>query len=372
METYFTRAGSVSIAYQVFGTGATDLVLVPGWLSNLDTFWEEPTVVRFFERLGQFTRVLLFDKRGTGLSDRVNQSPTLEERMDDVRAVLDAAGSEKAALLGYSEGGPMCALFSATYPSRTEALIMIGSYARALATSEYPHGRSAELQAEFDRSVEEDWGGPVGLEIRAPSRCDDPRFRGWWAKFLRTSASPSTALALNHMNAEIDVRHILRSVRVPTLLLHATGDKVVKVEASRYMAKEIPNVKLVEYESEDHLPFADSAGFILDQVEEFLTGKKSSEIDNTVVSTVIFTDIAGSTKMVSKLGDSAWHDLLESHHEVVRRELEIHRGREIKTTGDGFHAAFDGPARAIRCACSVRDAVASLGMTIRVGLHAYR
>ncbi len=368
-ETRFTRSGSVNIAYQVFGSGPVDLVLVPGWLSNLDTFWEEPSVARFFERLGSFSRVVLFDKRGTGLSDRVTESPTLEERMDDVRAVLDTIGSKRAALLGYSEGGPMCTLFSVTYPARTEALIMIGSYPRALSTEGYPAGRSLETQAEFNRSVEEGWGGPVRLEFRAPSRSNDPRFRNWWAKFLRTSASPSTALALNRMNAEIDIRHVLASVRVPTLLLHAKGDKTVNVEASRYMAARIPNAELVEFDSDDHLPFGDSAGLILDTIEEFLTGRRSAEYDETVISTVMFTDIVGSTEMASSLGDSRWRDLLESHHAAVRHQLDIHRGREIKTTGDGFHASFDGPARAIRCACSIRDAVESLGLRVRVGLH---
>ncbi len=368
-ETKFTRAGSVSIAYQVFGAGPVDLLVVPGWLSNLDTFWEEPTIARFFERLGSFARVMLFDKRGTGLSDRITESPTLEERMDDVRAVLDAVGSERAALLGWSEGGPMCALFSVTYPERTAALIMVGSYPRAIATDDFPWGRSADAQAEFDRAIEQDWGGPVGLELRAPSRWNDPRFRRWWAKFLRTSASPSTALALNRMNAEIDVRHILPSIRVPTLLLHATGDKTVSVETSRYMARQIPHAKLVEFDSQDHLPFTEPARIVPEQVEEFLTGTRSFEADDTVISTVMFTDIVGSTELASRLGDSSWRDLLESHHAAVRHELDIHRGREIKTTGDGFHASFDGPARAIRCACSICDSIGALGLSVRVGLH---
>ncbi len=368
-EIKFAQAGSVNIAYQVFGAGPVDLLIVPGWVSNLDTFWEEPSAVRFFDRLGSFAQVMLFDKRGTGLSDRITQTPTLEERMDDVRAVLDAVGSERAALLGYSEGGPMCALFSVTYPSRTEALIMIGSYATSRIADDYPYGRTPEEWLEFNRVVEEDWGGPVGLEARAPSRSGDPRFRSWWAKLLRTGASPSTALALGRMNAKIDIRHILPSIRVPTLLLHATGDRTISVKASRYMAKRIPNAKLVEIDSDDHLPFTEPAKIILDEIEQFLTGAKGSAIVDRVVSTVMFTDIVGSTEIALELGDGPWRDLLETHHATVRHQLDVYRGREIKTTGDGFHATFDGPARAIRCALSIRDAVVPIGLSVRVGLH---
>lgn len=368
-ETRFTQVGPVSIAYQVFGDGPVDLVIVPGWISNLDTFWEEPSVVRFFDRLSTFARVILFDKRGTGLSDRVTPSPMLEERMEDVHSVLDAVGSERAALLGYSEGGPMCALFSVTYPARTEALIMIGSYPTNQITDDYPFGRSKEAWGQFNLYVKEQWGGPVGLELRAPSRISDPRFQRWWAKFLRTGASPSTAVALNEMNAEIDIRQVLPSIRVPTLLLHATGDRTIKVEASRYMAKRIPNAKLVEFDSDDHLPFTEPARIILDEVEEFLTGTKHSAIVDRVVSTVMFTDIVGSTDLASKLGDVQWQDLLDSHHAAVRHELDVFRGREIKTTGDGFHATFDGPARAIRCALSIHESIDSLGLSVRIGLH---
>jgi pimeloyl-ACP methyl ester carboxylesterase len=368
-DVQFTQAGTVNIAYQVFGAGPVDLVLVPGWVSNLDTFWEEPSVVRFFDRLGSFSRVILFDKRGTGLSDRVTQSPTLEERMDDVRAVLDAVGSERAALLGYSEGGPMCALFSVTYPARTEALIMIGSFPTSKDAGDYSYGRTPEGWRQFTREVTENWGGPVGLESRAPSRSSDPRFRHWWAKFLRTGASPSTALALNEMNAEIDIRHLLPVIRVPTLLLHAIGDRTISVEASRFMAKRIPGAKLVEFDSDDHLPFTEPARVILDEIEEFLTGTKDSAIVDSRVSTVMFTDIVGSTERASELGDRQWRDLLESHHAAVRHALDVHRGREIKTTGDGFHATFDGPARAIRCGLSIQNAVKPLGLSLRVGLH---
>jgi len=368
-ETKYTLSGSVNIAYQVFGKGEVDLVIVPGWLSNIDTFWEEPSHVRFFNSLASFVRVILFDKRGTGLSDRVTESPTLEERMDDVRAVLDAVGSQRAALLGYSEGGPMCALFSATYPERTQSLIMIGSYPRLMVADDYPWGRSIEDSEEFLNRLKREWGGPVGLELRAPSRVNDQLFRQWWSKFLRTSASPSTALALTIANAEIDIRHMLPSIQVPTLLIHAKGDRTIHVKASRYMAQQIPAAKLVELDSQDHIPFAECSDQIIDEVQEFLTGTHAVGSIDRVVSTLMFTDIVGSTDLASDIGDARWSDLLEAHHAAVRHELAVHRGKEVNTTGDGFYAAFDGPARAIQCGCAIRTAVKTLGLSVRIGLH---
>ena len=271
-ETKYTQSGTVNIAYQVFGEGAVDLVIVPGFVSNIDTFWEEPSVVRFFQGIANFARVILFDKRGTGLSDRVTDTPTLEERMDDVRAVLDAVGSKRASLLGNSEGGPMCALFAATYPDRTVALIMVSSYPRILNSRDWPWGRS---QREHEASIElvrQEWGGPVGLALRVPSMADDNRYAQWWAKFLRSGASPATAISLIEMTPLIDIRPILPSIQVPTLLLHASGDRAVSVECSRYMARHIRGAKLVELDSEDHLLWADCANDIIDHVERFLTG----------------------------------------------------------------------------------------------------
>jgi pimeloyl-ACP methyl ester carboxylesterase len=368
-ETKYTSSGSVNIAYQVFGGGSTDLVVVPGWVSNIDTFWEEPSVVRFFEGLARFARVILFDKRGTGLSDRVTETPTLEERMDDVRAVLDAVGSDRAALFGYSEGGPMCALYSVTYPERTRALIMVGSYPKMLASADYVFGRSREVHAEFLEVLKRDWGGPVGLDLRAPSRINDARFRQWWAKFLRNSASPSTTVALSTMNSNIDIRNLLGSIQVPTLLIHATGDRTIDVRASRYMAERIPNAVLVELDSVDHLPFAESADEILAEVEHFLTGSHAAGPIDRVVTTIMFTDIVGSTKLAADMGDARWRDLLNAHHAAVRHQLAVYRGKEIKSTGDGFHATFDGPARAIQCGCAILKAVKPMGLSLRVGLH---
>ncbi len=367
--TKYARSGDINIAYQVFGSGLVDLVVVPGWVSNIDLFWEEPTFARFFLRLASFARVILFDKRGTGLSDRVTDTPTLEERMDDVRAVMDAVGSKRAALLGYSEGGPMCMLFAVTYPERTEALITVGSYARMAQAPDYPFGRPLKQQEELLNAVRERWGEPIGIDVRVPSLAKDERFLAWWAKYLRSSGSPTTVHALTRMNYEIDVRHVLPSIRVPSLLLHPVRDKVVAVENSRYMAKRIPGAKLIEIDSDDHLAFLVRPNEIPDLVQEFLTGSRGAIDEDQVVKTIMFSDIVGSTELAAQLGDARWRDLRNAHHEDVRRQLKIYRGQEVDTAGDGFYAAFDGPARAIRCAREVRNSARSLGMTTRVGLH---
>ncbi len=368
-ETCYARSGDVNIAYQVVGEGPLDLVLVPGWMSNIEVFWEEPLAARFFERLASFSRLILFDKRGTGLSDRVADVPNLETRMDDVRAVLDAVGSSRAALLGYSEGGPMCALFAATYPDRTAALIMIGSYARRIWAPDYPCGTPRQEWDAFADSVIRDWGGPVGLDARAPSVANDPRFRDWWARYLRLSGSPATGRSVLMMNAEIDVRHVLPAIRVPTLILHNVNEQTIPVESGRHLAQHIPNAKYVELPGVDHLPFVGNADAILDEIEEFLTGTRRGVEPDRVLATVLFTDIVDATRKASEVGDRRWRDLLEAHHGAVREELSRFRGREIDTAGDGFLAAFDGPARAVRAASAIRNDVKRLGLEIRAGLH---
>ena len=368
-ETRYASSDGVSIAYQVLGEGPVDLVVVPGWVSNLDVFWEEPVVEEFYRRLASFSRLILFDKRGTGLSDRVAELPSLEVRMDDVRAVLDAVGSERAALLGYSEGGPMCALFAATYPERTSALIMVGSYARALQAPDFPFGRPQEIYDEFLAEIDRDWGKPIGIDRRAPSRIHDERFRQWWARFLRASASPSAAANLLRMNSQIDIRPALPSIGVPTLVLHAIGDRTIEIGNGRYLARAIPGARLVELPSDDHLPFTADAETILEEIEEFLTGMRRHAGTERVLATVLFTDIVGATEKAGELGDRRWRQLLEGHHQLVRRELARFRGREIDTAGDGFFAAFDGPARAVRCACAVSSAVKALGIEVRAGAH---
>jgi pimeloyl-ACP methyl ester carboxylesterase len=361
----------VSIAYQVVGDGPLDLIFVSGWVSHLDAFWGEPSYARFLRRLASFSRLILFDKRGTGLSDRVPvaELPTLEERMDDVRAVLDAVGVERAALLGHSEGGPMCLLYAATFPERTAALVLIGTYARRLVADDYPFGSTPEQYQAFLDEIESGWGGPVGLAVRAPSMQQDDRFRAWWSEYLRSSASPGAALALTRMNGEIDVRPVLGTIGVPTLVVHRSGDRSLPVEGARYLAERIRGARLVELPGVDHLPFVGDQNAILDEIEEFLTGvRRGTEIDR-VLATVLFTDIVGSTERAIQLGDREWRDLLEGHHLLVRRELERWRGTEVDTAGDGFFATFDGPARAIHCACAIRDSVRSLGLEIRAGLH---
>jgi pimeloyl-ACP methyl ester carboxylesterase len=370
-ETRYAQSGDVSIAFQVVGEGPLDLVYVAGWVSHLEYFWQEPNYAAFLRRLASFSRLILFDKRGTGMSDRVPESelPTLEQRMDDVRAVMDAVGSEDAALLGLSEGGPMCLLFAATYPERTRALIMLGSYARRTWASDHPWAPNEAEQEAFIDELARDWGGPVGLAARAPSQVDNEAFTRWWSTYLRMSASPGAAKTLTRMNAQIGVRAVLPLVRVPTLIVHRTDDRAMSVEGSRYMAERIDGARYVEVPGEDHLPFLGDQDQILDEVEEFLTGVRRGPEPDRVLATVLFTDIVGSTERAAALGDRLWRGLLEAHHTAVRRELERFRGREVDTSGDGFLATFDGPARAIRCATAIRDSVETLGLAIRAGLH---
>ena len=368
-KTRYAKSGDVHIAFQVVGEGPLDLVYVPGFVSHIEYEWEQPRAAKFLQRLASFSRLIRFDKRGTGLSDRVSGIPTLEQRMDDVRAVMDAVGSEKAALLGISEGGPMSLLFAATYPQRTSALILYGSYARRAWAPDHPCGVSEEEMQRVLDAMERDWGGPATIDTRAPSMAHDEGYRQWLGNYLRLAASPGAALAIMRMNMEIDVRHVLPAIRVPTLILHRTGERLTRVEQARYMAERIPGAKLVELPGMDHTPYAGDADAIADEVEEFLTGVRHRAEPDRVLATVLFTDIAGSTERAVALGDHRWRELLETHHTLVRRELARFRGREIDTAGDGFLATFDGPARAIRCACAAGDAVRQIGIEIRAGLH---
>jgi len=368
-ETRYAKSGDTNIAYQVIGDQPRDLILVPGWVSNIEVFWEDPAAARFLRRLASFSRLILFDKRGTGLSDRVGGLPDLETRMDDVRSVMDAVGSKAATLCGYSEGGVMCALFAATYPARTTSLIMVGSFVRQKPAPGYLGARSEEQQEQFLQSIEKDWGGPVGLDLRAPSVAHDERVRQWWARFLRMSASPAAALELTRMNYEIDVRDVLPAIRVPTLLLHSAGDMAVDVYCSRYMAERIPGARLVELPGNDHLPWGADADAILDEIEEFITGEHHSAEPDRILATILFVDIVGSTDQAAALGDRRWRDVLQSFYGVVRAQLPRFRGSEVSTTGDGVLATFDGPARGIRCARSIADGVRALGFEVRAGLH---
>lgn len=370
-ETKYARSGDFHIAYQVTGEGPLDLILVPGFVSHLELDWETPKNIHFLTRLASFSRLIRFDKRGTGLSDRVPvaELPTLEQRMDDVRAVMDAVGSERAALFGVSEGGPMAALFAATYPARTLELIMYGAFAKRLWAPDYPWAPTVEQWRQVIEEVEQGWGGPVGLAQRAPSIANDKQVQKSWSTYLRSSASPGAVVALWRMNMEIDIRFFLPAIHVPTLIIHRTGDKTIDVRGARYMAEQIPGAKFVELAGEDHLFTAGDADAILDEIEEFLTGVRHGPEPNHVLGTMLFTDIVGSTEKAAALGNQRWSTLLETHYMLLRRELSRFRGREIETTGDGLLATFDGPARAIRCARAMCDAVKSIGLEIRTGLH---
>jgi pimeloyl-ACP methyl ester carboxylesterase len=368
-ETRYAKSGDVNIAYQVVGDGPFDLVYVPGWVSNIDLFWEKPKPARFLEHLASFSRLILFDKRGTGMSDRVSNDrlPTLEQRMDDVRAVLDAVGSENAALLGHSEGGSMSVLFTATYPERSRALVLVGAFAKRLRSDDYPWAPSLEERLATIEEVERDWG--AGLDITDYAPQEDPALLEWYSTFLRRSASPGAAAALLLMNSQIDTRHVLPTIRVPTLVLARTGDRDVTVDEGRWLAAQIPGARFVELPGDEHLLWAGDQDCLLAEIEEFLTGTRSAPDYDRVLSTVLFTDIVGSTERARELGDRAWHEVLDEHHARVRSVLEHHRGREVDTAGDGFFASFDGPARAIRAACAIREDVQALGIQIRAGLH---
>ncbi|MGH9766074.1 MAG: alpha/beta fold hydrolase, partial [Blastocatellia bacterium] len=367
-EVRYARSGDVNIAYQVVGDGPFDLVFVMGWISHLEYFWSEPSFARFLRRLAAFARVILFDKRGTGLSDRVplDQLPTLEQRMDDVRAVMEAVGCERAVLCGVSEGGPMCSLFSATYPEKTMALVMIGSYARRLKGAGYPWGPTEADRELFFKEIRHHWGGPVGLEERAPSVANDPAFRDWWAAYLRRGASPGAALALTKMNTEIDIRHVLPTVRVPTLVIHRTGDPCLKVEEGRYLAENIPGAMFVELPGVDHLPFVGDQDAIIDAIEEFLTGMRHAEEVDRVLATVQVAKVIGPAANVA---DAQWRDLLDRHLSFVKKEVELFKGRVFEIAEEGLLATFDGPARAIRAACAISDSARRLGIELQTGLH---
>jgi class 3 adenylate cyclase len=370
-QTRYAKSGDVHIAYQVVGDAPLDLVLVTGGMTHLEYLWESSAFARFARRLASFSRLIRFDKRGTGLSDRISGAATLEERMDDVRAVLDAVGSQRAALVGVSEGGPMCALFAATYPARTSALVLYGSVAKFMADRGYPWGWSPEMFDQILAGAVASWGqleSPV-LSLLAPSLAGDTRFREVWARLERQAASPGAVAALMRMNAEIDIRHVLPTIRVPTLIVHRAGDMAVAVDQGRYLAEHIPAAKYVELPGADHLPIAGDSDAILDAIEEFLTGARQVDEPDRVLVTVLFTDIVGSTERAAELGDRRWLALLDEHHAIVRRELARFRGREVKTTGDGFLATFDGPARAVRCARAIVEEIQQLGLEVRAGLH---
>jgi pimeloyl-ACP methyl ester carboxylesterase len=366
----YAQSGDVDIAYQVLGEGPPDLVFVMGFLTHLRAYWEDPSYRRFCERLASFSRLILFDKRGMGLSDRVRIA-TLEERMDDVRAVMDSVGSERAALIGISEGAPLSILFAATHPRRTHALVLCGAEVKEETTEEWPWGE--DTREDFEQSmarVAEVWPTTgEGIWRRLPSRGNDERLREWWKSVVSEAASPRAAEAFMRMAFEIDVRNVVESINVPTLVVHAAGDEVCHVENGRWLAAHIAGARYIELPGGDHLPWGEHADTIAAEIEELLTGRRAAPVPDTVLATVLFTDVVESTERAAELGDRRWRELLELHHVRIRRELDRFRGREIDTAGDGFLASFDGPARAIRCASAALESVRELGLELRAGIH---
>jgi len=364
-DTRYAKSGGVHIAYQVFGEGTVNLVLAPPFVSNIENYWESPDLARWMLRLATFARMAMFDKRGTGLSDRVAEIASLDQRMDDLRAVMDAAGMEQAALLGISEGGSLAALFAATHPARCSALILYGAFARF--SSWFP---TEDAFAQFLGYIDQAWGTGGTAAFFAPSRTNDPAFVRWFGRFERLGASPSAAAAYMRMNSQIDISDIVSTIRVPTLVIHRTDDKAINVEGGRFLAGHIPGARYIELPGVDHAPMVgDNADEIIDAIQEFLTGSRAPVNVDRVLATVLFTDIVGSTEKAVALGDRRWHDVLDNHHAIIRRNLSRFRGREVKTTGDGILATFDGPARGVRCACAITDEIRPLGIDVRAGLH---
>ena len=364
-EVHFAKSGDVHVAYQTFGSGPIDLVFVPGWISHLDLWWDSPITAGWFERLARFSRVILFDKRGTGLSDRLGGLPSMDQRMDDIRAVMDAAGSKRAAVLGVSEGGSLAALFAASHPNQCQALVLYGAFAKF--TSWFPTQNDLDV---FFKYVREKWGSGENMPKFSSSLRDDQHYRLWWARRERASASPSAAVSLMQMNSQIDISAILPSVRVPTLVIHRTQDSVINIDGGRQLAALIPNAQFYEAPGVDHAPWSgEGVDMVAERIEEFLTGSKPSASFDRVLATIVFTDIVSSTETAESLGDRRWKALLSAHDDIVRQELNRFRGKEVKSLGDGFLATFDGPARATHCALSIIEAVRSLGIEIRAGVH---
>lgn len=371
-ETRYARSGDVHIAYQVFGEGEgeRDLVIVPGFASHVELFWENEAWARALQRLGSIGRAVIFDRRGTGMSDPVTEAPTLEQRMDDVRAVMDAAGMESAALLGISEGVPMSILFAATYPDRCRALVLYGGMARTTAADDYPWGTPVEALIESGQELlMPHWGEGASVEFSAPSRQEDPDTRAFTARLERMSISPGMLAQVGQMFFDTDVRHVVPSVHTPTLVLHRRFDRLVNVRHSRWLAEHLPDAKLVEIAGDDHIPWYQDPELTLGEIEEFLTGVRGEPEPERILTTVLFTDIVDSTRTAAEVGDTRWHAMLDRHDQTARKEIERFGGREVKSTGDGVLATFDGPARAVHCARAILAASETQGLLLRAGLH---
>lgn len=369
-ETKFVRSGDVDIGYQVVGRGPFDVVFVPGWISNWETAWELPEAARFLEHFAQFSRLILFDKRGTGLSDRVSGLPTLEEHVDDLRAVLDAVGSERAAVTGWADGAAVALLFAAQYPERVTALV-IGS----LIVKGRDHGSPEPMNIDpqvldqWAEAIESSWGEGTFLPMLAPSVASEPRFVAWWRRLERSSVTPNAAARFFRSMLELDVTAILPTVQAPTLVIHRRDTPLINADAARWFAEQLPAARYLELPGADAIPYVGDVDVVLDEVEEFLTGARRIGATDRVLATILFIDISGSTPLAEAIGDRRWRDLLDDYRKAVRRLLERFRGNEIDNAGDGFLVTFDGPARAVRCALSIRDAASELGIQVHAGVH---
>ncbi|GAA1056446.1 hydrolase [Agromyces luteolus] len=370
-EPRYAETEDGAVAYQVFGAGPRDLLFIGNWASNIEVMWEHPSMVRYLERLARFARVICFDKRGAGLSDPVAMGalPTLEHWMDDARAVLDAAGSASATLVGDAEGGPMAMMLAASHPQRTDALVLVNTFARLLRAPDYPIGipePTAELLlGEWRRN----WGTGAVLQLTAPDVADDLQLQRWVGRYMRLSASPAAATRMYEWVLQLDVRSVLPSIQVPTLVLHKARNRHYRIPMGRYLAEHIPGARLVELPGTAWYPPFVESDRLLDEVEEFMTGERAASVDDRVLATVLFTDIVGSTDLAARLGDQRWLDLKLAHDELVRSRIERYRGTDVSSTGDGFLALFDGPARAVRCAWEIASAVRTLGLEVRAGVH---
>ena len=369
--TKYARSGELYIAYQVIGDGPVDIVHIPGWVSHIDLIWDDPKIAAFLIKLTNFSRLILFDKRGTGLSDRVSKLSTLEERMDDILCVMNAAESKQAILFGHSEGGTVSCLFSATYPERTKALITFGAFAKRKFSPDYPWAPTARQRIEFYKNIEESWGNGEKMDLATimPSLANDQDYYKNFARYMRSAASPGAALALAKMNTEADIINILSSIKVATLILHRKGDLDANIEEGKFLAEKIPNSKFVALEGTDHVFWTEDSYPVIAEIEEFVTGVRPNKIFERMLSTILFTDIVRSTENLSKIGDKNWKIILEKHNIIIRKELKNFNGKEIKSTGDGFLATFDGPSRAVRCAEAIRKALKNIDIEITAGIH---
>jgi pimeloyl-ACP methyl ester carboxylesterase len=369
IETRYAKSGELNIAYQVFGDGDVKMVFIPGWASNVENIWTLPEFTEFAEKMAQFARVIVLDRRGTGLSDPVVNPPTLEERMDDVRAVIDAAGWERAVIWGISEGGPMAMMFAATYPHRVQALVLYGTFARFSRANDYPHGYPSEVNEKWVADLEATWGSGELSRSFAPSMSNDAATMRILARLERMAMSPGTARKLFGLLTQTDVRHVLPAIRVPTLILHRSEDKPVRIGHARYLAERIAGAKYVELPGADHMPMMGDVDALLGEVREFLTGERAAPESDRILATILFCDIVDSTRRATELGDHEWKKLLLQFYAMVDGKLHHFRGRKLDTAGDGLFAAFDGPARAARCGAALVGAAKALSLQIRVGVH---